>query len=49
MPSSSQHSTNQIKNFTNIDIFETMEKEMKQIMTLFAMERKSRKREMSKL
>lgn len=35
--------------FTNMDIFETMEKEMKQIMNLFAKERKSRKKEMSKL
>jgi hypothetical protein len=34
---------------TNSDIFETMEKEMKSIMQLFAKERKSRKKEMSKL
>ena len=32
-----------------MDIFETMEKEMKQIMHLFAKERKSRKKEMSQL
>ena len=34
---------------TNADIFETMEKEMKQIMELFAKERKSRKKELTKL
>jgi hypothetical protein len=34
---------------SNADIFETMEKEMKQIMQLFAKERKSRKKEMQKL
>jgi hypothetical protein len=34
---------------TNADIFETMEKEMKQIMELFAKERKSRKKELAKL
>ena len=34
---------------TNADIFETMEREMKQIMDLFAKERKSRKKEMAKL
>ncbi len=31
------------------DIFETMEQEMKQIMNLFAKERKSRKRDISRL
>jgi hypothetical protein len=34
---------------TNMDIFETMEREMKQIMELFAKERKSRKKDMAKL
>jgi len=34
---------------SNADIFETMEREMKQIMDLFAKERKSRKKEMQKL
>ena len=34
---------------SNADIFETMEKEMKQIMELFAKERKSRKKELQKL
>ena len=38
-----------LKPLRNIDIFETMEKEMKQIMDLFAKERKSRKKEMTKL
>ena len=38
-----------LKPLRNIDIFETMEKEMKQIMELFAKERKSRKKEMNKL
>lgn len=38
-----------LKPLRNIDIFETMEKEMKQIMDLFAKERKSRKKEMAKL
>ena len=38
-----------LKQISNLDVFETMEAEMKQIMDLFAKERKSRKKELSKL
>jgi hypothetical protein len=38
-----------MKQISNLDIFETMESEMKQIMELFAKERKSRKAELTKL
>lgn len=38
-----------MKKYSNLDIFSTMENEMKQIMDLFAKERKTRKKEIAKL
>ena len=38
-----------MKQISNLDIFGTMETEMKQIMDLFAKERKARKKEILKL
>jgi len=38
-----------MRQISNLDVFETMEVEMKQIMDLFAKERKARKKDIIKL